>query len=90
MCFLIYLRHCCVIGTQVYSMCNIWDTGSVTLMNVISTTNALKNSSRHYYFLLVSSGNRTPGRFYSDILDTAVCIHQLVLKALGARVVVGG
>ena len=34
-------------------------------------------------FLLidVTSGNRTPGsRFYSDLLDTFVCIHQLVLK----------
>ena len=30
---------------------------------------------------LDSSGNRTPGsRFYSDLLDTSVCIHQLVLK----------
>jgi len=27
----------------------------------------------------ITSGNRTPGsRFYSDLLDTSVCIHQLV------------
>jgi len=31
--------------------------------------------------LITSSGNRTPGsRFYSDLLDTSVCIHVLVLK----------
>jgi len=34
----------------------------------------------------VTSGNRTPGsRFYSDLLDTSVCIHQLVLKRLSKR-----
>jgi len=33
-----------------------------------------------------SSGNRTPGsRFNSDVLDTSVCIHQLVLKRLSKR-----
>ena len=32
-------------------------------------------------YLVSSCGNRTPGsRFYSDLLDTSVCIHQLVLK----------
>ena len=32
-------------------------------------------------FFTYSSGNRTPGsRFYSDLLHTPVCIHQLVLK----------
>ena len=30
-----------------------------------------------------TSNNRTPGsRFYSDLLDTSVCIHQVVLKRL--------
>ena len=35
------------------------------------------------FFILypITSGNRTPGsRFYSDLLDTSVSIHQLVLK----------
>ena len=32
-----------------------------------------------FKLVLLSSGNRTPGsRFYSDLLDTSVCIHQLV------------
>jgi len=31
--------------------------------------------------IIVTSSNRTPGSsFYSDLLDTSVCIHQLVLK----------
>ena len=35
---------------------------------------------------IISSGNRTPGsRFYSDLLDTSVCIHQLVLKHCSKR-----
>ena len=35
---------------------------------------------------LLTSGNHTPGsRFYSDLLDTSVCIHQLVLKHLSKR-----
>jgi len=39
-----------------------------------------------YLIYLHSSGNRTPGsRFYSDLLDTSVCIHQLVLKRLSKR-----
>jgi len=30
---------------------------------------------------IFTSGNRTLGsRFYSDLLDTSVCIHQLILK----------
>jgi len=34
----------------------------------------------------ISSGNRTPGsRFYSDLMDTSVCVHQLVLKRLSKR-----
>ena len=35
----------------------------------------------------LTSGNRTPGsRFYSDLLDTSVCIYQFVLKrCLSAR-----
>ena len=33
------------------------------------------------YILMFSSGNRTPGsRSYSDLLDTSVCIPQLVLN----------
>jgi len=40
-------------------------------------------------FVLISSGNRTPGsRFYSDHLDTladSVRIHQLVLKRNSKR-----
>ena len=42
----------------------------------------------HYLFTLYkSSGNRTPGSsFYSYLLDTSVCINQLVLKrCLSAR-----
>ena len=36
--------------------------------------------------IIVTSGNRTPGsRFYSDLLDTSVCIHQLVLKPRSKR-----
>jgi len=32
-------------------------------------------------FITFTSGNRTPGsRFYSDLLDTSVYIHQLVFK----------
>ena len=32
-------------------------------------------------FTYITSGNRTPGsRFYSDLLGSSVCIHQLVLK----------
>jgi len=43
----------------------------------------------------VTSGNRTPGsRFYSDLLDTSVCIRQFVLKRLSkrqaTRMIVGG
>jgi len=43
----------------------------------------------HYLFTLrgtifprnvINSGNRTPSRFYPDLLDTSVYIHQLVLK----------
>ena len=42
-----------------------------------------------------TSGNRTPGsRFYSDLLDTSVCIYQHVLKRCSkryaARMIVGG
>jgi len=37
-----------------------------------------KNSSN---FMLLPSGNYTPGSwFHSDLLDTSLCIHQLVLK----------
>ena len=33
------------------------------------------------FLSIYTSGNRTPGsRSYSDLLDTSVCIHQLVLK----------
>jgi len=39
-----------------------------------------------FFIYITSSGNRTPGsRFYSDLLDTSVCIHQLVLKRLSKR-----
>jgi len=42
---------------------------------------------------LSTSGNRSPNsRFYSDLLDTSVCIHQLVLncrlKGSAARIIV--
>jgi len=42
-------------------------------------------------FHIVTSGNRTPGsRFYSELLATFVCIHQLILqasfKALGTHI----
>ena len=48
-----------------------------------------------FKFCYQSSGNRTPGsRFYCDLLNTSVCIHQLVLrrrsKRKAARVIVGG
>jgi len=35
---------------------------------------------------MVTSGNCTPGsRFYSDLLDTSVCIYQFVLKRCSKR-----
>jgi len=38
------------------------------------------------FFIYVTSGNGTPGsRFYSDLLDTSVCINQLVLKCHSKR-----
>jgi len=38
------------------------------------------------YFVYYSSGNRTPGsRFYSDLLDTSVCMHQPALKGCSKR-----
>jgi len=44
---------------------------------------AIMLSYTHINFIwLPSSGNRTPGsRFYSDLLETSVCMHQLVDKA---------
>jgi len=38
------------------------------------------------FFNYITSGNRTPGsRFYSDLLDASVCMHQLILKRRSRR-----
>ena len=45
------------------------------------STEPLSRQTAKMISFSLPSGNRTPGsRFYSDLLDTTVCIHQLVLK----------
>ena len=57
----------------------------------IQVSNSVKVASpafMNFYFSVSTSGNRTPGSgFYFELLDTFVCMfvcmHQLILKALG-------
>ena len=50
------------------------------------STEPLSRQTAKMISFSLPSGNRTPGsRFYSDLLDTSVCIHQLVLKRRSKR-----
>ena len=66
--------------SRAFTPCNIYSKNwiqtvpyfGITPLTSLHTVNNLE---------YLTSGNRTPGgRFYSDLLDTSVCIHQLVLK----------
>ena len=42
--------------------------------------------ANYIWIHIITSGNRTPGsRFYSDLFETSVCMHQLILKRCSKR-----
>ena len=57
-----------------------WCKGELAMSGLVSSYTAEPGIAiEKHFFWYNSSGYRTPGsRFYSDLLDTSVCIHQLI------------